>query len=102
MSEPTDDDMVCPDCERFITDGEDCRCTWEPDPDDVREGREEIQQAIREAEESAAHFAAKAKECEEAFDRFKEAAEQFIREAAAADTPFVGCGPRRVDPWEDR
>lgn len=38
----------------------------------------------------------------EAFDRFREDAEQFIREAAAADTHSSDVDPGRVDPWEER
>lgn len=39
---------------------------------------------------------------EEAFDRFREDAESFIRSAAAADTHSSDRDPGAVDPWEDR
>ena len=38
----------------------------------------------------------------EAFDRFREDAEQFLRDAAAADTHSSDVYPGAVDPWEDK
>jgi hypothetical protein len=36
------------------------------------------------------------------FDRFREDVEQFLRDAAAADTHSSDRDPGAVDPWEDR